>query len=337
MSHSPDPACAGDVAQLHGKALIDATRAFAREDGARSARLVGSTFGILIALELVAASPAPWPVRLAASVLAGLTTARGFIVYHDFLHGAILRGSRLARALLHGFGLLLLTPPRVWRETHNYHHAHTAKIVGSHVGSYAMVTTGIWAKMGRRERLVYRAIRHPLTMLLGYFTIFMYGMCISPLRRAPRKHLDAAMALLLAFALNGVLLWKLGVAFWLYVYFLPLNLALSFGAYLFYAQHNFPGVFVQSREDWSYTRAALESSSYLRMGRVMAWFTGNIGYHHVHHLNQGIPFYRLPEAMAALVELQHPTTTTLSPRDVVASFRLKLWDVEQGRMVGYPR
>ena len=73
------------------------------------------------------------------------------------------------------------------------------------------------------------------------------------------------------------------------------------------------------------------------MGPVMNWLTGNIGFHHVHHLNPGIPFYRLPEAMAAMPELQHPPKSTLRPRDIVAAFRLKLWDPAAGKMVGYPR
>ena len=93
---------------------------------------------------------------------------------------------------------------------------------------------------------------------------------------------------------------------------------------------------MQPRESWSYTRAALESSSYMEMGRVMRFFTGNIGYHHVHHLNPLIPFYRLPEAMDAIPELHDPPKTSLRPSDVLACFRLKLWDPDKGRMVGYP-
>jgi omega-6 fatty acid desaturase (delta-12 desaturase) len=93
---------------------------------------------------------------------------------------------------------------------------------------------------------------------------------------------------------------------------------------------------VQPREQWSYTRAALESSSYMEMGAVMNFFTGNIGYHHVHHLNPAIPFYRLPEAMAALPALQSPGRTSLRLHDVVTCLRLKLWDPSSGHMVGYP-
>jgi omega-6 fatty acid desaturase (delta-12 desaturase) len=116
----------------------------------------------------------------------------------------------------------------------------------------------------------------------------------------------------------------------------PLNIAFIAGTYLFYAQHNFEGVKLRGRHEWEFTRAALESSSYMPMGPAMRWFTGNIGYHHVHHLNSRIPFYRLPEAMAAIPELQHPGETRLRPRDVFACLSLKLWDAEAQQMVPFP-
>ena len=92
---------------------------------------------------------------------------------------------------------------------------------------------------------------------------------------------------------------------------------------------------ILSPEAWTFYRAALVSSSYMRLNRVMQWFTGNIGYHHIHHLNVRIPFYRLPEAMAAIPELQSPVSTTLSPRDIVDCFSCCLWDEDRQRMVSY--
>jgi omega-6 fatty acid desaturase (delta-12 desaturase) len=223
----------------------------------------------------------------------------------------------------------------VWRQTHNYHHAHTAQIVGSHVGSYAMLTPDLYARATPRQRLLYRITRHPLTVALGYVTIFLYGMCLASFLRNRRKNWDSLVALVLHAALSATLL-ALAPRAYVFALLLPMSVACAVGAYLFYAQHNFAEMHVQPRESWEYTRAALESSSYMPMGRVMRYFTGNIGYHHVHHLNPGIPFYRLPEAMAAIPALQNPGITTLTLRDVVASFRLKLWDPASGRMVGYP-
>ena len=317
------------------KELFEATKEFAKENRVVSWLYVAQTIGVIAAC-IVATVVLKNPfARGAFSVVAGLTLVRLFILFHDYQHAAILKRSQVAKAVLGLCGGLLMTPPKVWRDTHNYHHAHTAKIVGSHVGSYLMVTTDMWKSMTPKERFMYSAIRHPLTIVFAYFTVFMLGMLVSPLRRDPKKYWQNAIALLFNWSMTAFLLWKFGFAMFFFAFFLPLAVSMALGAYLFYAQHNFPEIHVQPRQAWNYTRAALESSSYMKMGGVMNWFTGNIGYHHVHHLNPQVPFYRLPEAMASIPELQHPPTTSLMPKDVIACFRLKLWDNKAGHMVGY--
>ena len=319
-----------------GKALIDATRPFVAESVGRSWWALLSTLGLLSGAVTATILLPWWPARLAASVLAGLLTVRGFILYHDHMHGALLRRSTVARWIMYAYGVLVLTPPRVWRQTHNYHHANNAKIVGSHVGSYPVLTLDMWDKATPMQRLMYRVARHPLTILLGYAGIFVYGMCIHSFLRRPSKNWDSALAVVVHFAIFAVLWIYAGAdVLWL-SFLLPLMIAFASGAYLFYAQHNFEGVHLQPREKWSYTRAAIESSSYMKLGPIMNYFTGNIGYHHVHHLNPTIPFYRLAEAMAAIPELHAAKVTTLWPRDIAACFRLKLWDPSSGQMVGYP-
>lgn len=319
-----------------GRELIDATRPYAEEQTLQSWWVFGSTFFALGATAL-AVLRAPWlPLRLALGAVEGLIIVRAFILFHDHLHGALLRKSKFAKWSLYLLGMFTLTPPTVWRQTHNYHHANTAKVVGSHIGSFPVLTTDLWKMATPAQKVLYRITRHPLSMLLGYFTVFLYGMCISPLRRNPRKHWDAALTLLFHAAMVAALTHWFGWAMCFQVLIFPLMVAFAAGSYLFYAQHNFPEMQIQSRQSWTYTRAALESSSYMKLGPVMAWFTGNIGYHHVHHLNPTIPFYRLPEAMAAIPELQHPGTTTLHPSDIAACLRLGLWDAEQNRMVPIP-
>ena len=319
-----------------GKELIDATRPFAVEDRARSWFHVGETLGVL-SLLLLTAGAAPWlALRVAAGVVAGLAVVRGFILLHDYLHGAILKNSPVARWVFELYGLYVLTPTSVWKQTHNYHHAHTAQIVGSHIGSYMMLTTEMWEKATPAQRRMYKITRHPMTMLFGYLTIFAWGMCVSPFLRDARRHRMGPVALALHLVTLATITWTLGWQVALTAHVLPLFVAFAAGSYLFYAQHNYPGVHVEPRETWSYTRAALESSSYMECGAVMRWFTGNIGYHHVHHLNPQVPFYRLPEAMEAIPELRNPVKTTLRPRDIAACLRLKLWDPSKNQMVPYP-
>ncbi|MFO0681095.1 MAG: fatty acid desaturase [Sandaracinus sp.] len=319
------------------KELLAAAKEFQQENRTRSWLHMAETFGVYFALIAGIVLAPAWWIRLPLSVIAGLTFVRMFILYHDYMHLAILRNSPLAKVILYAYGVFALTPPTVWRQTHNYHHAHTAKVVGSHVGSYLMVTTEMWKQMTPTQRRVYKAYRHPLTVLFAYFTVFGVGMCAQPFLRNPKKHWDAALTLVVHAAIWALVPWLLGAQIFFYAYFLPLFVAMAAGAYLFYAQHDFPEMNVQPRESWEYTRAALESSSYMQLSPVMHWFTGNIGYHHVHHLNPGIPFYRLPEAMASIPELQQPLgRTSLSLKDIRACFAQKLWDPQQGRMVGYP-
>ncbi|MBL8680509.1 MAG: fatty acid desaturase [Myxococcales bacterium] len=323
-----------------GKSLIEASRVFARESTGRTVWETFTTFAVLSATLAGAASTAvPLAARLALAVIAGLTIVRGFILYHDCLHGALYRGkspfARVMRGVMWLYGMFVLTPPAVWRSSHNYHHANTAKLVGSHIGSYPTMTIEMFRRAKPAQKFMYRAVRHPLTMLFGAGTVFLFGMCLGPLTRDPKKHWDSGLALVMHGFVAAAVIAKFGLGVWLVAVLLPLMVACATGAYLFYAQHNFPGILIQGREKWSYTTAALESSSMMETGPLMAWFTGNIGYHHVHHLNPGIPFYRLPEAMASIPELQNPHKTSLRPKDIAACLRLALWDMRQKKMVGY--
>lgn len=315
--------------------LHAATRAFARDSAARSWWYIASTFGTLVVI-LAAAAIAPWwPLRLMASVLGALLLVRAFILYHDFMHGAILPGSRLARAVFYTYAAINLTPPRSWRDSHNFHHANVGKIIGSNVGSFPLMTTRMWQSASRLQRLRYRIVRHPVTILCGYVTIFLGSVCAAPLFRRPSRYWDSGLSLL-AHGSAVAILWVFGgVDAAIFALILPMAMAAAVGGYLFYVQHSFTGLRILPETEWTHYRAALVSSSYLRLGPVMRWFTGNIGFHHVHHLNSLIPFYQLPQAMAAIPELQHPSVTTLRPGDVLASFRANLWDDESGRMIRY--
>jgi omega-6 fatty acid desaturase (delta-12 desaturase) len=318
-----------------GPELVRASNEYAREDRALTWRLLLTTLVLWSALLALAGGGPNLVVRALASVASGLVAVRIFIFYHDHLHGAVLTGSRAGAIVMRLFGYYILAGWSVWKETHDYHHKHTAKMVGASIGSYPVVTVGMWKVLTPGQKFGYRAARHPLTMIFGYFLVFIWGMCLSAFKRQPRQHLDGLLALLF----HGGLVLGLGLAFdWtvpLFTVVFPVALATAAGAYLFYAQHNFPAMQLRGRRDWEYTFAALRSSSMFDMSPVMHWLTGNIGYHHVHHLNHRIPFYRLPEAMAAMPELQDPGRTSWHPRDVVACLRGNVWDPKQERMLTY--
>jgi omega-6 fatty acid desaturase (delta-12 desaturase) len=153
--------------------------------------------------------------------------------------------------------------------------------------------------------------------------------------RRPTRYWDSALAPLAHGGAFATLWLVAGFDAVFFALLLPITIAAALGGYLFYAQHSFAGMRILPDPEWTVYRASLVSSSYLRLGAVLRWFTGNIGFHHIHHLNSLIPFYRLPDAMAAIPELQHPFVTRLSPRAIVACFRANLWDDASGRMIGY--
>jgi len=231
------------------------------------------------------------------------------------------------------FGILILSPSTVWKSSHNYHHNHNSKLRGSYIGSFPIMTRAQFLKSSKATRFSYLFMRHPLTILFGYFFIFLHGMCLYPSMTKLREHYDCLIALVLHLLLAVGITWIFGWPALLLTLILPHFVASAIGSYLFYAQHNFPSVSFNDNAGWTYDKAALESSSYMKTGPIMAWFTANIGYHHIHHLNARIPFYRLPEAVAAIPELQAPRTTSLNPLEIIRCLRLKVWDVEAQRMV----
>ncbi len=318
-----------------GKELILATKPFAKEDRHRSWLYLLSTLLLLICA-WVGTFAFPWlGVRLVFSVITALIMVRLFVIYHDFLHHTILHRSPLATIIMASYGVLVLVPPSIWKRSHDYHHNHNSKLFSASIGSYPIATRAKYFSMSNSERRIYLAVRHPITIIFGYFSMFMLGMCLNSFLSNPRRHIDSIFALVLHFTIVALVIIHFGWLVWLVSIFIPFMISSFLGAYLFYAQHNFPGATFARNEEWKYDRAALESSSYMDMSPFMRWCTANISYHHIHHLNARIPFYRLPETMAAIPELQHPKVTSLRPTDMMKCFRLKVWDPEANKMIGF--
>ncbi len=316
------------------KELLLATKAFASDDKTRSWWYLFSSIALYFICLAICLSNLSWPVRVLASGVSALLIVRIFIIYHDFQHHAILVHSRLAGAIMYVYGLLVLSPTSVWNRSHDHHHKHNSKETNEHIGSFPVMTCEQYAASTRWQKWQYIASRHWLTIGLGYLTVFMGGMCIRAIFVNPTRHFDSAIALVLHAGL-ALGLSMIGWEYLILCLILPLTISCGIGSYLFYAQHNFPSCKLNHHQKWSYVRAALYSSSYMRMHPIMRWFTGNIGYHHVHHLNAKIPFYKLPVAMASLSELQQPQSTSLRILDIWACLRANLWDTQQDRFVSY--
>jgi omega-6 fatty acid desaturase (delta-12 desaturase) len=315
------------------KELILSSKEFTKEDRAKS------WFETILTLVLLSSSltitflDINLFIRLTFSVLTALLYVRMFVIYHDYQHHAILQKSPLATLIMKAYGVFLLTPQNVWKRSHDHHHNHNSKLSGNGIGSYPTISKNTYLKLTPLEQKFYLLNRHPLTVLFGYFTLFVYWLNIKSFSQSPKKHLDSLLSLVLHVA-SSILIYKyLGATTYLVSWFIPFFLAFALGSYLFYSQHNFPGAEFRENQDWKYEVAALSSTSFMVMNPFLTWMTGNIGYHHVHHLNSRIPFYRLKEAMQQIPELQNVTTTSWNPFEIYRCLQLKLWDGEKGKMI----
>jgi omega-6 fatty acid desaturase (delta-12 desaturase) len=259
---------------------------------------------------------------------------RTFVVFHDCTHGSLLpsrRGNALVGAVL---GLLVLSPFRRWRHDHAVHHASSGDLERRGVGDLLTLTVVEYRARTSRGQLAYRLIRNPLVMFgLGPVVAMMIGPRIATRSQRPRMRHSVLLTDLAIVAVVGALCWLIGWGDFLLVWAPAALLAGSAGIWLFYVQHQFEDAYWRPREQWSYADAALRGSSYLRLPKLLQFFTGNIGLHHLHHLNARIPNYNLQRAHD-----ENPMfhdVPTISLWDGLRAVRLKLWDEERGRMVTF--
>ena len=275
-------------------------------------------------------------LALAATPLAGLFLLRLFIIQHDCGHGAFLRkrGSNdwIGRAL----GVFTLTPYDCWRRSHALHHAATGNLDARGAGDVDLLTVREYRARTWLQRFLYRLYRHPVVLLgLGpsYLFLLRHRLPIGLMREGGIYWLSAIATNLMTALILAIPLYFAGFAVTALVFFPVLLSAASLGVWLFYVQHQFAHAHWDRADDWSFHDAALLGSSYLHLPPILAWFTGNIGIHHVHHLSSRIPFYRLPEVLE-----QHPCLRDLNRFTAVqacGTLNLALWDEERRGMVSF--
>jgi omega-6 fatty acid desaturase (delta-12 desaturase) len=259
---------------------------------------------------------------------------RTFIMFHDCTHGALLR-SRRANAYVGAFlGLLVLAPFSRWRHDHAVHHATSGDLERRGVGDVPTLTVAEYWARPWRGRLAYRAFRHPIVMFgLGPIVAMMIGPRVPTRAQRPQMRRSVIRTDLAIALVAGGLCWWIGWSAFLLVWAPPALLAGAAGIWLFYVQHQFEDAYWQHSEGWDYADAALQGSSYLKLPRVLQFFTGNIGLHHVHHLNARIPNYNLQAAHDECDALHG--VPELSLLDGVRAVRLKLWDEDSRKLVTF--
>ena len=274
-----------------------------------------------------------WLSLLLAPVAAGFLV-RVFIIFHDCGHGSFFR-SRKANEIV-GFwtGMLTLTPHHQWWREHSLHHKSSGNLDQRGVGDIWTMTVEDWEKAPRHTRILYRLVRQPVFMLtVGPFLMFAL-LNRFPSRNARSKERKGVLLtnLALAAVITAVIL-AIGWKAYLMIHVPILLFSGAAGIWLFYVQHQFEGVYWERNENWDLFRASIDGSSYYRLPRVLQWFSGNIGFHHIHHLSPRIPNYLLEKCHHEVPVFR--TVEGIGLRESLTCGTYRLWDEEQRRLIGF--
>jgi len=276
-----------------------------------------------------------WFTLALAFPAAGLLV-RLFIIQHDCGHHSFFRSRRANDVLGLICSLFTLTPYYLWRRSHSRHHASSGDLSHRGHGDVWVLTVDEYLGQTPLKRLQYRAYRNPLFLFL-IAPSFLFGIRHRLTYNIPRtwrrERLNVHLTNLAIVVVLAVAARTIGLTTVLMVYAPIIILASSIGSWLFFIQHQYEHAYWQPHGSWEFNRSAFDGSSYYRLPRVLQWFTGNIGFHHIHHLESRIPNYNLQACFAVVPELR--TAVTLGIWDSIQCSRLKLWDEQRQRMVTF--
>lgn len=278
--------------------------------------------------------PVSWWLVVPLAVFMGALLVRVFIIFHDCGHGSFFK-SPAANDLV-GFlaGILTFTPYYHWRWEHAIHHSAAGDLDRRGTGDVWTLTVQEYLESSRWKKFAYRLARNPfvLFVLAPLFLFVIRQRFPSPKASARERHSVYAMNLAILGMIVG-LSYVFGLKAYLLIQLIALMVAGGAGVWLFYVQHQFEDVYWERGEDWSFVAAALQGSSFYKLPRVLQWFSGNIGFHHIHHLSPRIPNYNLEKCHQA-----DPLFQRVKPITFFSSFKslaFRLWDEKSRRLVGY--
>ena len=266
-------------------------------------------------------------------ILAAGFLARLFIIFHDCGHGSFFASRQANDTVGFIMGLFNFTPYYFWRHEHAVHHASSGDLDRRGHGDVWMMSVAEYQASSAWKRLIYRLYRNPF-ILFGIGPIFLFLVIHRiPIKNVRRREkfsiLYTNLALIVLATLMSLLI---GFQTFAILQVSVLFFAATLGVWLFYVQHQYEGVYWQRHDEWDYATAALEGSSFYKLPKVLQWFTGNIGYHHIHHLSPRIPNYNLERCHNENPLFQiEPVTLWQS----FGSLRYRFWDEANNRLIGY--
>ncbi len=276
----------------------------------------------------------PYWITLALAVPAAGFLIRIFIIFHDCGHGSFLPSRAANRFVGYITGILTLTPFDDWRHAHALHHAASGDLDRRGDGDIWTMTVSEYEAAPWHLRLGYRLFRNPLVLFgLGPLFVFLVRHRWPHGSSGPR---EAKSVWITNAALLGIVLvcaFTIGLKTLALVHLPIMTIAGAAGVWLFYVQHQYEDVYWARHEEWDPVRAALDGSSYYRLPKLLQWFTGNIGFHHIHHLRSRIPNYRLQECFQKVPAMQEVHVLTIP--ESLKSLWMHLWDEQSKQLISF--
>ncbi len=276
----------------------------------------------------------PTVAIFALVVLASLFLLRIFIFFHDCAHGSFFASQRANTVLGYVAGILTFTPFKYWQHNHLIHHGTYADLDHRGVGDIWTLTVEEYRAASGLKRIGYRLYRNPTVFLgLGPGYFFLIAQRFIHHGEGKRERYSVAFTNLAIVVILWAAYMTIGLGTYLLIQLPIILIAGAMGVWLFYVQHQFEGVYWSRHDEWDPVKAALDGSSYYKLPKVLQWFTGNIGLHHIHHVLPRIPNYKLQQCYNEIPFMQEVRPLTI--RRSLKSLRLNLWDEEQQKLVSF--
>ncbi|OTX91067.1 fatty acid desaturase [Bacillus wiedmannii] len=273
-------------------------------------------------------------LSLVPSLLAAGFMTRIFIIFHDCTHYSFFKSRPANRIVGTCMGVLTLFPFDQWGHEHSIHHATSGNLDKRGTGDIWTLTVDEYLAAPFRLRLAYRLYRNPFVMFgLGPIYVFLLKNRFNRKGARQKERMNTYLTNIIIVALIAILCWAIGWQSFLLVHGTIFLIAGSVGIWLFYVQHTFEDSYFEEDKDWEYVKAAVEGSSFYKLPKILQFLTGNIGFHHVHHLSPRVPNYKLEEAHNNTLPLKNVPTITLATS--LRSLRFRLWDEKSNNFVTF--
>ena len=275
-----------------------------------------------------------WWLTIPLAILAGAILVRAFIIFHDCGHSSFFKSSKANHIFGAITGVFTFTPFYHWRWEHAIHHSSSGDLDRRGTGDIWTLTVQEYLESSRWKRFAYRLARNPFILfVIAPLYLFLVHQRFPKLKAPTRERYSVYWTNLALGTIAAVLIAKFGLKAYIILQLTVLITAGATGVWLFYVQHQFEGVYWERQDDWDYVQAALQGSSFYKLPKILQWFSGNIGYHHIHHLSPRIPNYHLEKC-----HREQPLFQKVKPVTFFGSFKsltFRLWDERKRELVGF--